>query len=438
MLNEFESCLKDKFPYLLEEKSIVCCSGGIDSVVLFYLMLSVSKNFVVAHCNFKLRGGESDGDQDFVKDLCRENSIQFYTKSFNLKKIKANSNKSTQMIARDLRYDFFDQLCSDLKIKHILTAHHLNDSLEGFIINISRGSGLDGLTGIPIENNKIKRPLIGFEKSKIIDYAKSNNLNWREDSSNKTDSYLRNKIRNNIIPEFEKLEGNFLKNFKKSLSYLKISNTIIHDKIDELKNDLLEYRGDEIAIKIKNLQKTNSEAFLYYFLRDFGFIDWDNIFKLTDSESGKKILSESHFLFRDKLELILRPIQEIKKINYLINDINNTLNINDSFHIKFKKTTKISKQNSVVTVDSEKLKFPLLVRNFKVGDSFYPFGMDGSKKVGKYLKDNNVNHVDKQSAVVLVNGDNKIIWVIGMRLDNRFCVLENTQKLLDIEYRKKN
>ena len=174
-------------------------------------------------------------------------------------------------------------------------------------------------------------------------------------------------------------------------------------------------------------------------MRDFGFIDWNNIFKLTHSESGKKVLSESHILFRNKLELILRPVKQIKNIYHLINDINNPSFIENSFQIKFKKTTKISKNNiNVVTVDTQKLKFPLLVRNFKDGDSFYPFGMDGSKKVGKFLKDNNINHVDKQSAVVLVNGDNKIIWVIGMRLDNRFSVLENTQKLLNIEYCKKN
>ena len=438
MLIEFESYLKDKFPYLLKEKSILCCSGGIDSVVLFYLMLSLSKDFVVAHCNFKLRDIESDQDEDFVRDLCKENSIKFYTKSFDVKKIKAHSNKSTQMIARDLRYNFFDQLSSDLNIKHILTAHHLNDSLEGFIINISRGSGLDGLTGIPIENNKIKRPLICFEKSKIIDYAKSNNLNWREDSSNKTDSYLRNKIRNNIIPEFEKLEGNFIKNFKNSISYLQISNKIIHGKINELKKNLLDYRADEIAINIRDLHKINSKAFLYYFLRDFGFIDWDKIYKLIDSQSGKKILSESHILFRNKEELILRPILEIKKINYIINDINNPVSINNGFQIQFKKTAKMTKGNNVVTVDSEKLRFPLLLRNFKDGDSFYPFGMNGSKKVGKFLKDSNINHLDKASVPVLVNRDNKIIWVVGMRLDNRFCVSENTQELLNIFYCKKD
>ena len=431
---EFISYIKDNFPYLIKEKSIVCCSGGIDSVVLVNLMLSISKNFVVAHCNFNLRGDESNEDQEFVRKLCDKYSLEFFTKSFNTKKIKQDSNKSIQMIARDLRYDFFEELSSKLNINYILTAHHLNDSLESFIINISRGSGLDGLIGIPENNNKIIRPLIGFQKNKIFHYAKTNNLKWRQDSSNKNNSYLRNKIRNSIIPELEKLEGNFLKNFKKSISYLRISNTLIHEKIDELKYNLLEHKENEISIKISNLEKINKEVFLYYFLRDFGFVDWDKIFKLTNSESGKRILSQSHILFRNKGQLILRPIQEIKKINYLINDIDSSIRFNNSFQIKFEKTTKISKNNNIVTVDSEKLKFPLILRNFEDGDSFYPFGFNGSKKVSKYLKDNNISYLDKSSITVLVNGDNKIIWVVGMRLDNRFCVLENSQELLNIKY----
>ena len=221
MLSKFESYIKDQFPYLLKEKSIVCCSGGVDSVVLFNLMLSVNKNFVVAHCNFKLRGKDSDRDEEFVKKLCKRNSIEFYSKSFDTKKIKETSKSSIQMIARDLRYDFFDEISSSLNIKHILTAHHLNDSLEGFLINISRGSGLDGLVGVPILNGKIKRPLIEFKKKDIVEFATNKKLNWREDSSNKTNSYLRNKIRNKIIPEFDKLEGNFLKNFRNTLNYLK-------------------------------------------------------------------------------------------------------------------------------------------------------------------------------------------------------------------------
>ena len=432
---EFESYLKDKFPYLLTESSVLCCSGGVDSVVLFHLMLSVSKNFVVAHCNFNLRDNESLGDLEFVKDLCEKNSIKFYSKSFNTKKIQNTSNKSIQMVARDLRYDFFENLSVKLNINHILTAHHLNDSLESFIINISRGSGLDGLTGIPGLNKKIKRPLIEFEKVNIINYAKSNNLKWREDSSNKSNSYLRNKIRNKIIPELEKLDGNFLKNFKKSISYLKISNSVIHEKIDELKTDLIDYNRNEIRIKISNFDKVNKEAFLYYFLRDFGFTDWDTIFNLSDSESGKKILSESHILCKIKEFLILRPIHEIKKINQIIVDDSSIVEINNGKHVKFTITNEISRNNNnIITIDRDKLKFPLLLRNLNKGDSFQPLGMKGSKKVSKYLKDNNISQIDKGSVIVLVNGDDNIIWILGMRLDNRFCVSENSQKLLNIEY----
>ena len=437
MYFNFESFLKENFPYLLKEKSIVCCSGGLDSVVLLHMMLSVTKNLVVAHCNFNLRGEESDGDNEFVRKLCKESSVKFYSESFDTNKIKNKSSKSIQMIARDLRYDFFEKLSKKLNINHILTAHHLNDSLEGFLINISRGSGLDGLTGIPMINDKIKRPLIGLEKSKIVDYAKYNNLSWREDSSNKSNSYLRNKIRNKIIPELVGLEGNFLKNFKKSISYLKISNKIVHEKIEEIKSNIFLKKGLELRIRIRDLDETSKEATLYYLLRDYGFIDWGQIFKLSNSESGKKILSDSHVLFRNKEYLVLRPIQEYKKINRKIYDLNSFINIQDGYGISFKATSEISKENkNIVTVDQEKLCFPLHLRNIEDGDSFQPYGMQGTKKIVKYLKDNNVAQLDKSSAVVLVNADKNIIWLVGMRLDKRFSVSDRSKKLLNIEYEK--
>ena len=321
MQSKFESYLKDNFPYLLKERCIICCSAGVDSVVLFHLMLSVNKNILVAHCNFKLRGVESDKDEEFVMTLCKENSIKFYSKSFDTKKIKENSNNSIQMIARDLRYEFFDKISNELKINHILTAHHLNDSLESFIINISRGSGLDGLTGVPMLNGKIKRPLIDFEKKEIIDYAKDKNLRWREDSSNKLNSYLRNRVRNNIISELEDLEGNFLKNFKKTIKYLKMSNSLIHERINNIKADLLKSETDEISLNIKSLNEVNKEAFLYYFLRDYGFVDWSKIMDLLDGESGKKIYSKSHVLFKEKSKLILREIKLVKNFSLTINSL---------------------------------------------------------------------------------------------------------------------
>lgn len=437
MLSKFESYIKDQFPYLLKEKSIVCCSGGVDSIVLFYLMLSVNKNFVVAHCNFKLRGEDSDGDEEFVKKLCKQNSIEFYSKSFDTKKIKETSKSSIQMIARDLRYDFFDEISSRLNIKHILTAHHLNDSLESFLINISRGSGLDGLTGVPMLNGKIKRPLVEFEKRDILEFATNKKLSWREDSSNKSNSYLRNKIRNKIIPEFDELEGNFLKNFRNTLNYLKMSNSLIHQKINELKSELLEYNKNEVSLNISDLEHIDKDSFLYYFLRDYGFVDWDKILSLIDGESGKKIFSKSHVLFRHKNKLVLREINQISDRKFIIEKLINNISFENGTSLSFTDVSKIEKNNlNIVTVDKDKLKFPVVLRCFNHGDYFYPYGMNGSKKVGKFLKDNNIGEIDKSSKLILVNGDDKIIWIVGMRLDDRFSINNESKNLLNIEYQK--
>ena len=438
MQSKFESYLKDNFPYLLKERCIICCSAGVDSIVLFNLMLSVNKNIIVAHCNFKLRGVESDKDEEFVMTLCEENSIKFYSKSFDIKKIKENSNNSIQMIARDLRYEFFNKISNELKINHILTAHHLNDSLESFIINISRGSGLDGLTGVPMLNGKIKRPLIDFEKQEIINYAKNKNLRWREDSSNKLNSYLRNKVRNNIINELEDLEGNFLKNFKKTIKYLKMSNSLIYERINNIKADSLKSETDGISLNIKSLDEVNKEAFLYYFLRDYGFVDWSKIMDLIDGESGKKIYSKSHVLFKVKSKLILREIKVIKNFTLTINSFETIkLPLENGASFSFNEVEEVEKDNfDIITVDKGRLILPLKLRYFKHGDTFCPFGMNGTKKVGKFLKDNGVNELDRSSKLILVNGDNKIIWVVGMRLDKRFSVKKDSVKLLNIEYLK--
>ena len=339
------------------------------------------------------------------------------------------------MIARDLRYGFFDEISTRLEIKHILTAHHLNDSLESFLINISRGSGLDGLTGIPELNGKIKRPLIEFEKKDILEYAVNNNLRWREDSSNKSNSYLRNKIRNEIIPQFDELKGNFLKNFKKTIKYLKMSNSLIYQRINQLKLDILNYEGDDIFIKISDLKEVDKEAFLYYFLRDYGFVDWDKIIDLLSAESGKKIFSKSHVFYKDKNKLILRDIKVTKNMEILIENLENNTGLEYREILSFNDSDNIEKNNpNIITVDKQKLKLPLKLRGFMHGDFFNPYGMKGAKKVGKFLKDNNVSEMDRSSRLILLNGDDKIIWVVGMRLDERFSVKKESTKLLNIEY----
>jgi len=284
-------------------------------------------------------------------------------------------------------------------------------------------------------NGKIKRPLIEFEKKDIIEYAVDNNLRWREDSSNKSNSYLRNKIRNEIIPQFDELKGNFLKNFKKTIKYLKMSNSLIYQRINQLKLDILNYDEDDIFIKISDLKEIDKEAFLYYFLRDYGFVDWDKIIDLLSAESGKKIFSKSHVFYKDKNKLILRDIKVTKNIEILIENLENNTSLEYHKILSFTDSDNIEKNNpNIITVDKQKLKLPLKLRGFMHGDFFNPYGMKGAKKVGKFLKDNNVSEMDRSSRLILLNGDDKIIWVVGMRLDERFSVKKESTKLLNIEY----
>jgi len=233
------------------------------------------------------------------------------------------------------------------------------------------------------------------------------------------------------------LEVNFLKNFRNTLRYLKMSNLLIHQKINELKSDLLVYNKNEVSLNISDLEHIDKDSFLYYFLRDYGFVDWDKILNLIDGESGKKIFSKSHVLFKYKNKLILREINQINDKKYIIEKLTSNISFENGNSLSFTEVNKIEKNNlNIVTVDSDKLIFPLVLRNFNYGDNFNPYGMNGSKKISKFLKDNNVSEMDKPSKLILVNGDEKIIWVVGMRLDHRFRVKNESKNLLNIEYYK--
>lgn len=435
MLSKFQSHIKSNYSFLLKERFILCCSGGVDSVVLLHLFKSMKSDFVVAHCNYNLREDFSYMDEQFVKNLCEKENLKFYSKSFDTLNIKKKLKKSTQVVARELRYEFFEYLSKKMNINYILTAHHINDSMESFFINLSRGSGIDGLIGIPENNGKIIRPLINFEKTEILKYAKKNKIKWRDDASNQSNMYLRNKIRNELTPLLNSLEGNFIKNFQKSLRYLKLSNSLIHDKIEEFMKEYISYDENDILIDIKKLNSSaHKEAFLYYVLRDYGFNDWDKILLLDQGERGKKICSNTHILFKSTEKLVLRKNIKNNVVDAILDKYSKEIKLGHSLKISFCIAEKISKNKAnLISVDFNKLSFPLKLRNIKNGDYFFPIGMVGKKKVVKYLKDKKINSVEKFDKLVLVNGDDKIIWVVGMGLDRRFSVSDSSKKIIDIK-----
>ena len=430
----FLNNIEKNFPSLLNNKFIVAVSGGVDSIVLLHLCRNLKLNFVIAHCNFKLRGKESDDDELFVKNLATKYKIKFYSNSFNTKELSNSSNKSVQMIARDLRYSWFNKLSKELGIDYIITAHHIDDSIETFLINLSRGAGINGFLGIPEVNNKINRPLLAFTKDQLKSYALENKILFREDSSNKKKDYIRNQIRLEVIPKLKKINPYLLESFPKTIKKLEQSKSIIADRIAKVLSEVSFKKGEELFFEIESIKNlSNIEAYLYEIFKQYNFTQWDDIVDLLDSQTGKEVVSKTHRLLKNREYLILTKKVGLQEISTLINSSKEEIKISAGTII-FSKADKIDKKNPYsIFLDSKKLKFPLKVRNVVSGDYFYPFGMDGKKKVSKYLKDQKISKYDKEKTLILETSKNEIVWLIGMRLDHRFSVTDKTKEILKIE-----
>jgi len=360
VLLKFKKHIETSFSELLKEPFLIACSGGIDSVVLTHLCHNTNLQFAIAHCNFRLRGEESDIDENFVKEITAKINRKFYVTHFDTVGYVHEHRVSVQMAARELRYAWFSKILKEQKISYILTAHHANDNLETFLINLSRGTGIDGLSGIPSKMNSVLRPLLPFTRKEIEAYAISENLKWREDASNGDVKYLRNKIRLEIIPKLTELHPTFLENFQNTQSYLNQTQAIALNYLDRLKMELFQLENDSYKIAIGSLLKlVPLEAFLFGLFKEYGFTEWQNVHHLVYAMSGKKIFSNSHVLLKDRDFLWLYPINakiEKKKIFHIHTDFDTSyLPIN----IKFKSVTKrADNTKNEIFVQKDTLKFP--------------------------------------------------------------------------------
>ena len=434
MFEEFKSHLINEFPFLFNNKILIATSSGVDSVVLCTLCNDLGLNFSIAHCNFSLRGEESDEDAKFTKALAKLLNADFYLKKFNTISYKEKSGLSTQMAARELRYKWFDDLL--INYDCLLTAHHLDDQLETFLINLSRGSGLGGLLGIPIINKKKIRPLLNFSKNQIVNYARENNISWREDSSNLSNDYLRNEIRNNVIPEFKKSAPDLLKKFNKSLNYLKNSKSYIQEKINETSKKIIFDEGHQVKYDIKEiLRLDNLKMYLFEFFHKFGFNQLTDIENILTSQSGKQILSKTHRIVKDRDFLILEEISNMSFVSIdVCSDAAQVDTIYGSLFFNLSLNFEKSVDPSSVYVDLGKLVYPLRVEVYSKGMEFIPFGMSGKKSLSKFFKDKKLSIIDKNRSLVLVNGNNELIWVVNQRMDDRYKITESTSRILKISF----
>mgnify|MGYP000331966866 FL=1 len=432
MLTNFKNHISNNFPALKGKKILIACSGGLDSVVLSRLFKELNYNISLAHCNFSLRGKESDEDEKFVISLAGMLSIPVFNKKFNTKAYKIKHKLSTQVAARKLRYQWFDEVCAGHSFDYLATAHHLDDDLETFLINLSRGTGLKGLTGIPVMNDKIIRPFLNFPRADILYYAKEKNSTWREDSSNQTTDYLRNKLRIEVIPRLKEVDLNLLNGFQQTQKNLNESASLVNDYMALIKNLIVNKTDEGFEIDIfKLLELPNTNALLYELLAPFGFTAWNDISNLLVAQSGKQIFSETHRIIKNRTSLLLVENNLVQdQETYLIKESDKRIDV--PINLKIEQVEKTSDYiPGIVYLDAQKLKFPLQLRKWQEGDLFYPFGMTGKKKLSKFFKDEKLSLLAKEKTWVLTSSDD-IVWIVGIRADHRFKVESQTKSILKI------
>ena len=434
MLQKFQNHLLHNFQFLRGKKILLATSGGKDSMVMLHLFQQLNYKIGIAHCNFQLREMESFGDQNFVQEYASANNIPVFITQFDTKAFSEDYKISTQVAARELRYNWFYELLETEKYDYILTAHHADDNLETFLINLSRGTGLEGLIGIPEQNEKVVRPLLAFSQEEIEDYASLNGIQWREDSSNASDKYLRNKIRHHVVPLLKELNPNFLLSFHKTQGYLQQAQDMVDDAAIMVYQQVAQQDGDTIYFDLKQLQKLpNYKSYLYQWLNEFGFKAWVDIYDLVDSQSGKCVYSSEYRLLKDRDSLLLSRLNEEDEIQeYAI--LENQKEVNIPLNLSFCKVADISiGSNKTIFVDADKLHYPLVLRHWNEGDHFQPFGMDGkSKKISKLFKDEKLSLIEKESKWLLCS-NTEIVWVIGLRQDERFRIDNTTKNILKIQ-----
>jgi len=433
VLFEFKENIQKHFPELLQEKFLLACSGGLDSVVLTQLCSQCEMDFAIAHCNFKLRGNDSDADEVFVRNLASSLNKEFIVTHFDTKSYAAKHKMSVQMAARELRYQWFEDLMLENTIKTLVTAHHADDNLETFIINLSRGTGIKGLIGIPSRTETILRPLLLFSRDQILAFAKSGNIEWREDISNEETKYLRNKIRHQIVPLLKELHPTFLDNFSTTQKYLSQTEAISENHLHHIKESLFVIDGDINRIRIDSLSNLKPlDAYIYGLFREYGFTEWEDVRSLLTAMSGKEVHSRTHRLVKDRDFLLLTQNTVLNEHSYQIKE--SVTQIHTPINLSMCSVGDLEETNTnTLYLDKETLKYPMTLRKWQKGDYFYPLGMKGRKKLSKYFKDEKIDVIAKEKQWLLCS-DNQIVWIVGKRADERFKVTDNTKNILKIMF----
>jgi len=442
MLQRFRSFIHQNQLFRKDQSILLAISGGIDSVVMCELMRQAGFGFAIAHCNFSMRGNESEEDEAFVRKLAMAMNVPLYIKLFDTADYAQKHSLSIQMAARELRYAWFEELLDKFSYKYVANAHHLDDQAETFFINLLRGTGLSGLHGILPKQGRVIRPMLFVTRDEIVEFAHQEGLQWREDSSNRSKKYLRNRLRLELMPVLKKIDPSFSQNLNSTIRILRETETIYRQKIEEGKADLLEKSNIDVRILISWLEEFSPiETWLFELLRpyDFSYTVVEEIVNSLGNISGKMFFSPTHRLLRDRDYLIIESLGEIagkveEPIVAFSTSGNNVvvLPVPLAFSITDYSDFNIPPGPAIACFDIEKLQFPLHLRHWRQGDYFFPFGSIGKKKLSDFFVDNKLSIDEKERIWLLTSGDD-IIWVTGMRSDHRYRLTHSTKKVLVVE-----
>lgn len=422
------------------DQVLVAVSGGLDSVTLLHLLAQLPIRLGVAHCNFGLRGNGSDADEQLVKQLAEEDDLPFYSTRFDTAAYAETHGISTQMAARDLRYEWLDKIRKENGFHFIAVAHHKNDNAETLLLNLVKGTGLAGLHGMAAKNGPIIRPMLNITREQIRAYAESNKLVWREDASNAMNKYQRNSIRNQVIPLLEEINPKLIDTLGEEIQRFRDTEDIYLKGLDHFRSKLLDKRKDGIYIPIKKLNLYPAKrTILFELLRDYGFnaADVDDILSSMHGTEAKQFVSATHRIVKDRDFLIVCDLATEVLSPIVIEKFSKPTKLGNAqlkYHLQIAKGYHIQNKSNIAALDADTINLPLVLRPWKQGDYFYPLGLNKKKKVSRFLMDSKVGQLEKERTLVLVSGD-RIVWVVGHRTDHRFRLTDGTKNVLEIKYK---
>lgn len=432
-IQNFKDFISHNALFTTNDKILLAVSGGKDSVLMAHLFKLAGFDFGIAHCNFSLRADESQRDESFVRMLAGSLEVPFYVTHFKTKEYAANQRISTQMAARDLRYNWFEEIREANDYNFIALAQHQDDAIETVLLNLTRGTGIAGLHGILPKRDKLIRPLLFLSREQINKLISYNNIEFVEDSSNSSVDYARNKVRLKVIPHLKEINPNLELTFEQNIQRFAETELVLQNAVSQLKKDLLIEKKDTIHLSIDKIKALKPQRLLMFeLLRAFGFSELVvvELLQALDKQSGTSFYSNSHRITIDRDDLILSPVKEgHQQIAFIhINDKNVALRNHELF-MSFNDEPYFEKNTHKAFIDADKLLYPLVVRGWQSGDKFMPLGMKTYKKLSDFFIDEKVPLVEKDNVPVLVNGNGEVIWLGGMRQDDRYKVTSTTKKV---------